>query len=96
LVNFGERTYIYVIEISCKGAHAPKMNKFYILFDITIYVGSTLPRRKKEEKWEGFCVKCRKKVVIQGPEVVTLKNGRKAVKGTCPNCGTVVYRFISG
>jgi len=55
-----------------------------------------LPRRKKEEKWEGFCVKCRKKVVIQGPEVVTLKNGRKAVKGTCPNCGTVVYRFISG
>ncbi len=55
-----------------------------------------MPRRKKEEKWEGFCVKCRKKVTIQNPEIVTLKNGRKAVKGTCPNCGTVVYRFISG
>ena len=55
-----------------------------------------MPRRKKEEKWEGFCVKCRKKVIIQNPEVVTLKNGRKAVKGTCPNCGTAVYRFISG
>ena len=96
MVNIGGRTYIYVIEISCKGLHVPKMNKFYILFDITIYVGSTLPRRKKEEKWEGFCVKCRKKVTIQNPEIVTLKNGRKAVKGTCPYCGTVVYRFISG
>ena len=47
-------------------------------------------------EYEGFCVKCRKKVKIQNPEEVTLKNGRKAVKGTCPNCGTVVYRFIKG
>ncbi len=55
-------------------------------------------RAKKAEKakeWEAFCVKCRKKVKLVGAEVVTLKNNRLAVKGTCPNCGTTVYRFIS-
>ncbi len=46
--------------------------------------------------YEGFCVRCRKKVTIQNAAVVTLKNGRKAVKGTCPSCGGVVYRFIKG
>jgi len=24
---------------------------------------------------------------------VTLKNGRPATKGTCPNCGTPMYRI---
>ncbi len=44
----------------------------------------------------GFCVKCRKKVTLKGAREVTLKNGRKAMKGTCPNCGTTVYVFIGG
>lgn len=48
------------------------------------------------EEYEGFCVKCRKKVKIQNPQIVTLKNNRKAVVGTCPICGTKVYRFIKG
>ena len=48
------------------------------------------------EKYVGFCVKCRKKVELQDPQIVTLKNKRKAVVGTCPNCGTKVYRFIKG
>ena len=43
---------------------------------------------------EAFCVKCRKKVVIKNPRQVTLKNKRKAITGTCPVCGTKVYRFI--
>jgi len=42
---------------------------------------------------EAFCVKCRKRVVPKNPEVVTLRNGRRAIKGTCPICGTTVYRF---
>jgi len=46
--------------------------------------------------YEAFCVRCRKKVVVQNPEIVTLKNGRKAVRGRCPYCGGVVYRFIKG
>ncbi|MCD6496013.1 MAG: hypothetical protein J7K54_01965 [Candidatus Aenigmarchaeota archaeon] len=42
---------------------------------------------------EAYCVKCKKKVEIKNPEVVTLKNGKKATKGVCPNCGTKVFRI---
>ena len=42
---------------------------------------------------KAYCVKCRKKVEIENPKQVTLKNKRKAFKGTCPNCGTKVFRI---
>lgn len=42
---------------------------------------------------QAYCMKCRKKVDIQGPNKVTLKNGRPAVRGTCPVCGTKVFRI---
>ena len=42
---------------------------------------------------EAYCVKCKKKVEIKDPEQVTMKNGRKATKGTCPECGTSVFRI---
>jgi len=40
-----------------------------------------------------YCVKCRKKVEMKNPKNVTLKNGRPAAKGICPNCGTNVFRI---
>ncbi|MCH7757143.1 MAG: hypothetical protein IIA19_01500 [Thaumarchaeota archaeon] len=40
-----------------------------------------------------YCVKCRAKRDIKDPEATTLKNGRPAVKGTCPECGTKVFRI---
>ncbi|MDE1727198.1 MAG: hypothetical protein KGH89_08070 [Thaumarchaeota archaeon] len=42
---------------------------------------------------QAYCVKCRKKVEIANPKEVKLKNGRPAVKGTCPKCGTNVFRI---
>ena len=42
---------------------------------------------------EAYCFKCRAKREIQNPESVTLKNGRPAVRGTCPVCGTQVFRI---
>lgn len=42
---------------------------------------------------QAYCVKCRKKVEIQNPSLVKMKSGRPAVKGTCPNCGTKVFRI---
>ncbi|HET7337407.1 MAG: DUF5679 domain-containing protein [Nitrosopumilaceae archaeon] len=42
---------------------------------------------------QAYCVKCRKKVDISNPKEVKLKNGRPAVKGTCPKCGTNVFRI---
>jgi predicted RNA-binding Zn-ribbon protein involved in translation (DUF1610 family) len=38
-------------------------------------------------------MKCRKKVEMRNPKAVTLKNGRPATQGTCPNCGTKVFRI---
>lgn len=41
----------------------------------------------------GFCVACRAKVVIKSAKKVTMKNGRAATSGTCPKCGTKVFRI---
>jgi hypothetical protein len=43
---------------------------------------------------EGYCVKERKKVAIKDPEKTVTKNGREAVRGTCPDCGTTIFRFV--
>ncbi|MFQ5940210.1 MAG: DUF5679 domain-containing protein [Nitrososphaerales archaeon] len=40
-----------------------------------------------------YCVKCRKKVDMKNPKAVTLKNGRPATSGVCPNCGTKVFKI---
>jgi DNA-directed RNA polymerase subunit RPC12/RpoP len=43
---------------------------------------------------EGRCMKCKAQREIQNPEEVVMKNGMKAVKGTCPVCGTKVFRIL--
>ena len=45
---------------------------------------------------EGYCVKCRAKVQMTGAKEVTMKNGRPAMEGTCPVCGTKLFRMLSG
>ncbi|MBI2126968.1 MAG: hypothetical protein HYU02_06635 [Thaumarchaeota archaeon] len=42
---------------------------------------------------QAYCVKDRKKVEIQNPKNVKLKNGKPAVSGTCPKCGNKVFRI---
>lgn len=42
---------------------------------------------------KAYCVKCRKMQEMQKPEQVVLKNGRVATKGTCPVCGTKMFRM---
>lgn len=45
---------------------------------------------------EGYCVKCKaKKEIVEGVEE-TMKNGRKAIKGKCPTCGTVMFKILGG
>jgi Zn finger protein HypA/HybF involved in hydrogenase expression len=45
---------------------------------------------------EGYCVKCKaKKEIVDGVEE-TMKNGRKAIKGKCPTCGTVMFKILGG
>jgi len=40
-----------------------------------------------------YCMKCRQKREIKAPKQITLKNGRPAVQGVCPVCGTKVFRI---
>ncbi len=42
---------------------------------------------------QAYCMKCRAKVEIKNPKQVTLKNKRPATSGTCPKCGTKVFRI---
>jgi hypothetical protein len=44
--------------------------------------------------FEGYCVKCRKKVQIKNGTEGTTAKGRPVAKGTCPVCGTKVNRFL--
>ena len=46
-------------------------------------------------QYEAYCVKCKAKREFEGT-VVTLKNGRNAASGTCPVCGTKVFRIGKG
>lgn len=43
--------------------------------------------------WEAYDVKARKKVKIQNPKVVKMKNGRYAISGTSPITGNKVFRI---
>ena len=45
---------------------------------------------------EAYCVKCKTKHPMKDAVEVTMKNGRKAVKGTCPACGTVMFKMLGG
>jgi hypothetical protein len=42
---------------------------------------------------QAYCMKDRKKVEIKNPQQVKLKNGRPAIQGVCPICGTKVFRI---
>jgi hypothetical protein len=42
---------------------------------------------------QGYCVKCRAKREISNAVAVKLKNGKPAMKGKCPVCGTTIMRI---
>jgi len=43
---------------------------------------------------DGYCVKCKAKKEMKDAQKVTMKNGRPAMKGRCPDCGTGMYRIM--
>lgn len=42
---------------------------------------------------EGYCVKCKAKKEIQDAKEITMKNGRPATQGLCPDCGTKIFKI---
>jgi predicted RNA-binding Zn-ribbon protein involved in translation (DUF1610 family) len=43
---------------------------------------------------KGRCMKCKKEKEMKNSKEVIMKNGMKAAKGECPDCGTKMYRII--
>ena len=42
---------------------------------------------------EAYCMKCKGKREMSNPQQITMKNGRPATQGTCPVCGTKMFKI---
>jgi hypothetical protein len=42
---------------------------------------------------EGYCVKDRRRVEMVNPHPITMVNGRPAMAGVCPHCGTKIFKI---
>jgi NAD-dependent SIR2 family protein deacetylase len=42
---------------------------------------------------EAYCVKCKAKKEMKDPKEITMKNGKPAQQGTCPDCGTKMTKI---
>ena len=45
---------------------------------------------------EGYCLKCRTKREMNDEKQITMKNGKPATQGTCPVCGTKMFKIGGG
>lgn len=46
------------------------------------------------EKIEARCMKCKENKIMENVVATVTKNNRNAVKGTCPVCGTKMFKFV--
>mgnify|MGYP001607402038 FL=1 len=44
---------------------------------------------------EGYCVKCKAKRTIANAKQIMMANGRPALKGVCPVCGTGMFKILA-
>jgi RNase P subunit RPR2 len=42
---------------------------------------------------EAYCVKCKAKREVKNAQNITMKNGKPALSGTCPVCGTKMFKI---
>ena len=45
---------------------------------------------------EGYCVKCKATKEIVGGVEEMMKNGRRAIKGKCTECASVIFKIVGG
>lgn len=48
-----------------------------------------------DEEILAYCVKEKARKPMKDPEIITLKNGKRALRGTCASCGAKMVRLIS-
>jgi predicted GH43/DUF377 family glycosyl hydrolase len=51
---------------------------------------------EKRRRIQAYCFKCRDRRIMKNTRAVTLKNGRPAMQGVCPECGTRMFRMGKG
>jgi len=51
------------------------------------------PYKKGGEQMQAYCMKCRAKKEMKDAKAITMKNGRPATQGTCPVCGTKMFKI---
>jgi hypothetical protein len=56
-------------------------------------LGEPSPEDEDDELSEAYCVKCRTKVQMLNAEPVWTSKGTPGTRGTCPDCGTTVFRM---
>ncbi len=49
---------------------------------------------RREAEMEGYCLKCKAKKEMKDGKEITMKNGRKAMKGKCLDCGTGMFKIL--
>ena len=42
---------------------------------------------------QAYCVKCREKKEMKNAKAITMKNGKSATQGVCPNCGATMFKI---
>jgi hypothetical protein len=47
-----------------------------------------------DSQQKAYCVKCKSKEIMMNPHETMTSNGRRMMKGECPNCGTTMNRFL--
>ena len=52
------------------------------------------PKGRVGGAMDAYCVKCKGKKEMKDAQKIKMKNGRSALKGRCPDCGTGLYRIM--
>jgi hypothetical protein len=63
------------------------------LLTITLRLVYASKQRKEVDQMQAYCVKCRAKKEMKDAKAITMKNGKPATQGTCPSCGTKMFRI---
>jgi len=73
------------------------MEEVFIIVDDTRIRGTLSSYTKKEvDIMQAYCVKCKAKREMKDAKAITMKNGKPATQGTCPICGTKMFRIGKG
>ena len=72
----------------------PKPKKKSRQQELEEYEKKYLNESETKVSWKAYDVKAKRKVEIQNPKVIKMKNGKWAIKGTSPITGIKVFRIV--